>query len=106
MTVMNDEINQRLGGKSLSAFRIALALVIAFLPAVLICLMFTTFRGRNVPTLVIVAEGLFSLACCSAPSLLVMRRHPMLALLIALLFIPINGLIAFCFGCNAMLSAK
>jgi hypothetical protein len=102
---MPDEMNQKPRGKPLSALMIALALVVALLPSVLVYAMFAFFKGRNVPTLVLLAECLFSLGCSSAPAILVIRRYPALAVVVAALFIPLNCLIAFFFGCTAVLSA-
>src|SRR4051812_24055156 len=50
-------------GKKGSALVIALALMLALLPSALVLGMFALYTGRNVPTLVLVAEAVFSLAC-------------------------------------------
>jgi hypothetical protein len=89
-----------------SVTKIILALSSALLPSVFVIGMFAFFKGRNVPSVVLVGECILCLACCAVPSLLLFRRHPTLALVIALIFIPLNGIISFFFGCTAVLAAS
>ena len=103
---MKNESSPPIESRPVSALRVVFALAVAFLPSALVFGMFALFKGRNVPTLVLITESLFCLACCSAPSLLLLRRYPVLAVVVSVLFIPLNGLIAFFFGCTAVLSAR
>jgi len=103
---MKNALSEPAEWKTPSTLLIMLALILAFLPSAIVFVMFAFFKGRDVPAWVLFGEYLFSLACCSAPSLLLLRRHPIVATAVALLFIPINLIVAFFFGCTAMLAAS
>jgi hypothetical protein len=109
---MSDEPNQTQStapdGKKKSP---ALALVIGFLPSVLI-LSFLTLAssgyGNDMSTQI--SSSVFwlgfgiSLICCLASSFTLFRRNTALAIFFGILFLLLNGAIAFFFGCAAVLN--
>ena len=101
---MNNKPTEPTEIKRFSMQTIMLALISAFLPSVIVLVMFTFFKGRNVPTVVLIGECAFCLVCCAAPSIVLFRRHPVLAIVFGILMVPLNAAISLFFGCTAMLS--
>ncbi|MBI3879515.1 MAG: hypothetical protein HY301_05565 [Verrucomicrobia bacterium] len=82
----------------------ALALILGFVPAALGLLLMASNPGKKelVPLLIGLAVG--SLVCCLASSLLLFRRHTGGAIAGAIVFLLLNGFIAFFSGCLALFS--
>jgi hypothetical protein len=76
-----------------------IALVLAFLPAVMILALFT-FKFQF-PSDWLAAPCFISVVCCFVSSFMLFARKTGLAILAGVLFLLLNGLIAFFFGCAA-----
>ena len=81
-----------------------LALLLAFVPSVLL-VSFATFANRSTPPAVLCALlCLVSLACCFGSSFLLFQRNKVVATIVGILFLLLNGLISFFFGCATILT--
>jgi hypothetical protein len=82
----------------------ALALPLAFVPSVLLLILFTFFGSGNPPAILFFAFCGVSVVCCFGSAILLFRRNTVLAILFGILFLLLNGAISFFFGCVAVLS--
>lgn len=102
---MNAELNPPPISKPEGKKKISvLALPLAFVPSVLLLMLFTLFgRGNPPATLYFVFCGI-SIVCCFVSAFLLFRRNTTLTILFGLLFLLLNGAISFFFGCAAILT--
>jgi hypothetical protein len=89
------------GAKKSSAL---LALLVAFVPSVMLVSFATYSSGSNPPSVLCALFCLVSLGCCFGSSLLLFRRKTGLAILFGVLFLMLNGVISFFFGCATILT--
>ena len=78
-----------------------LAMLLAFVPAGLVLAFFSFGGDLKAPLLA--AALLLTIGCCTASSLMLFRHQTGLALVAAVLFLILNGLISLFFGCACML---
>jgi hypothetical protein len=95
------EFIERGGAPPLS---VMLALLLAFLPAALVLVMSGFVKGKDVPSVILLGECVFCLACCAISSFLLYRRKTIWAISAAVLLMAWNRAISFFFGCTAMLA--
>ena len=81
-----------------------LALLLAFVPSILLVSAFTFFNHGNPPAILFAALCLVSLACCFGSSFLLFQRNKVVATIFGILFLLLNGLISFFFGCATILA--
>jgi hypothetical protein len=100
---MSDERNQTEPNESKQQSAV-LALPLAFVPSLLLVGTFSYFNHGNPPAIFFAILCLVSLACCFASSFLLFRRNQVLATISGILFLLLNALISFFFGCATILS--
>ena len=103
---MSTELTEPPKRGSVSVLLVMLAMILAFLPSVLVFVMFAFFYRKNVPALVLLAECIFCFGCCFGSSLLLLRTKTMLAIALGILFALLNGAISLFFGCTTLLAAS
>jgi hypothetical protein len=86
---------ERSSGKGL-----LIPLLLAFTPAALVLATLTLKPDRHRALFVVACA--ISVACCFASSFMLFARRTILAILAGLLFLILNGLIAFAFGCATL----
>jgi hypothetical protein len=77
----------------------ALALCLAFVPAAMLLALIAV--GGNPGPGMMMAACIGSVACCFSSSFMLFARKTGLAIIVGVLFLILNGLIAFFFGCAA-----
>jgi len=83
-------------------------LLLAFAPAAMLLGLFTcatAYFWANWPWEMVLVPCLVSVACCLVSSFMLFSRRTGLAIAIAAVFLILNGLIAFFFGCSTFFSA-
>jgi hypothetical protein len=83
----------------------ALALILGFLPTPMALLLLPNLMGHPAPHYlrgISIALCLFSAFCCFASSFMLFARRTGLAIMAGILFLIVNGLIAFFSGCSAL----
>ena len=73
----------------------------AFTPAAMFMGMIA-LAGRKIAPNVLVAACVISLACCFGASSMLFARRTALAIVAGVLFLILNGVIAFFFGCASL----
>jgi hypothetical protein len=81
----------------------ALAIILAFIPSLLLAGTVMPFQRDDVPKSVLIIESIFSLICCFTSAFLLLKRKTVWAIALALVFVLLNGLISFFFGFFAAL---
>ena len=81
-----------------------LALPLAFVPSVLLVGTASFFNHGNPPALLFASMCLISIACCFASSFLLFRRNKVMATIFGVVFLLLNSLISFFFGCVTILT--
>jgi hypothetical protein len=82
-----------------------LALPLAFVPSLLLVGTASFLNHRNPPAIFFAAMFLVSIVCCFVSSFMLFRRNKVLATIFGILFMLLNGLISFFFGCATLLSS-
>jgi len=82
----------------------ALALALAFVPSVLLVGTASFFNHGNPPAIFLAAMCLISIVCCFVSSFMLFQRSKVLATIFGILFMLLNGLISFFFGCATILT--
>jgi hypothetical protein len=82
----------------------AYAFPLAFVPSLLLVGFFSLFSRGNPPAILLAILCLISIACCFISSFLLFRRNKVLATIFGLIFLLLNGLISFFFGCAMILT--
>lgn len=92
---------------------VALALLLAFIPSVLLLAAFVVFASESNAKFVnpwlpgaAVVLALLCVGCCFLSSLMLFRRNTVLTVLIGFFFLLLNCIISFFFGCAALLSTS
>jgi hypothetical protein len=80
----------------------ALALLLAFLPAAMLMLLGAMNLGQNPEKSLCMTACLLSVVCCFISSFMLFARRTGLAIAVGVLFLILNGLIAFFMGCVAL----
>lgn len=80
-----------------------LALILAFTPSVLLLAIAAVGRYLASPTAILMIGCLVSIVCCFVSAVMLFRRRG-LAILFGILFLLLNGVISFFFGCAAVFS--
>ncbi len=104
---MSDEPNQNEPRESPQKKSPARALALAFLPSVLLLIMWTLLAGGNSSqpsAAVFIAGCIISIACCFTASFMLFRRGTGLAILGGVIFMLLNAFVSFLFGCGALLT--
>jgi len=83
-----------------------MGLLLAFVPSALMIGFFSFANNSNPPVLLFILLCLASLACCITSASLIFRRNTGLAIFVGILFLLLNSVISFFFGCGAILTAK
>jgi len=81
-----------------------LALALAFLPSVMLLGFYPFVRDGQVQALPLVVACLISIGCCFASAIMLFRRNTGLALAAGVLFLLLNMVISFLFGCGVVLT--
>ena len=81
-----------------------LALPLAFVPSVLLVGTFSFFNNGNAPAILFAIMCLVSIVCCFVSSFLLFQRNKVLTAIFGVLFLLLNGLISFFFGCATILT--
>jgi len=79
------------------------ALVLAFLPSVMLLSMLPFLRV-NPPAWLLFLCGAVSVVCCFAASFLLFRRGTVPAIVGGIIFLLLNGFVSLLFGCGALLT--
>jgi hypothetical protein len=77
-----------------------IALLMAFTPAAMALALFTL--KPNIAPRLFMVPCVLSVVCCFSSSFLLFRRRTVLAILAGVLFLILNALIAFFFGCATL----
>jgi hypothetical protein len=95
---MNNKITEPPEKKNSSTSKIVLALVLAFVPAIILLATSPDFFRRN-PMPLVAGVFLVSVGCCFTSSFLLFRHKSTWAIVVGILFLLLNLLISFCLGC-------
>jgi hypothetical protein len=102
---MSDEPNQiQLKEQNKKGKSSVLALPLAFVPSLLLVGTASFLNHKNPPAILFAAMCLVSIVCCFVSSFMLFRRNKVLATIFGILFMLLNGLISFFFGCATLLS--
>jgi glucan phosphoethanolaminetransferase (alkaline phosphatase superfamily) len=82
----------------------ALALSLAFLPSVMFLALLTFVLNGNPGGGLLLLACLVSAVCCFASSIMLFRRNTSLAVCAGIIFLILNAIVSFLFGCGAFLS--
>jgi predicted permease len=82
----------------------ALALLLAFLPSAMILAILPFARNTNPSTALLIAGFVISVVCCFTSSFMLFRRGTGLAIFGGIIFLLLNGVVSFFFGCGAILT--
>ena len=82
----------------------ALALVLAFLPSVMLLTLIALLNRSQPPAGLFILCCVISIICCFSASFLLFRRGTGLAIFAGIVFILLNAFVSFLFGCGAILS--
>jgi len=83
--------------------RLVLALILAFVPAMIVLLLVTLQLPEKQLSVVCVPAALVSVGCCVASSFLLFRRSTTTTLVVGVLLAVLNALITLGLGCAALL---
>jgi hypothetical protein len=100
---MSDEPNQTKPNESKKKSSM-FAIPLAFVPSLLLVGTFSFFNHGNPPAMLFAIMCLISIACCFASSFLLFQRNKVLATIFGVIFLLLNGLISFFFGCATILT--
>lgn len=102
---MNEGLNQsQPAGPEKQKKSPALALGLAFLPSVMLLGLFSVVRQGNPPAALLIVACLVSVVCCFTSAYLLFKRNTRLAIFVGIVFLILNGIVSFLFGCGAILS--
>src|SRR5205809_6999967 len=85
----------------------AIPLVLAFLPSVLFLTLLTVsaaFKWNNPPASLLIAGCIIGIIGCLTSSYMLFRRGTALAIFGGIVFLLLNGVVSFLFGCGAILA--
>jgi sugar phosphate permease len=82
----------------------AFAFPLAFVPSLLLVGFFSFFARGNPPAILLAILCLISIVCCFVSSYLLFQRNKVLVTIFGVIFVLLNGLISFFFGCATILT--
>jgi len=82
----------------------AFAFPLAFVPSLLLVGFFSFFSSGNPPAILLAILCLISIVCCFVSSYLLFQRNKVLVTVFGVIFVLLNGLISFFFGCATILT--